>query len=383
MDAARRYFCCLVCFAVCCSSGCAPGPNGMMRPTLPWTRQLPPPTAQANSPWRPGTDQIAGLRQPVLPPVASRGNSSRWNFLNELMRRADQQELLAQRQREEIARLGQVQSDRYDRERQYVITQREKERQELLKRYEQKQRELAAREEKYRGRFDQLRGKASNLDSNNRDLHAQLAKSQKEREVLQDQIAALKQQLDQTTQQLTQTRTVSRETGRRLQALQASASKTRGNAAIRANSSVGRPITAVQVPGMDIRQDGDLVRIAVPTDRMFMAGTASLHQGSREYLDQIANILRQHYPLQIAGVESHTDHSSGQLVGSQWRNQHQLTAAQAMAVFEQLTARSISPHQLFVLGHGGNHPLVSGGTPEGQAVNRRVEVVVYPETHSR
>ena len=129
MDAACRYLYSLTCIAICCFSGCAPGPNGMMRPTLPWTRQLPPPTAQAGSPWRPGTDQIAGIRQPVLPPVSARTNGSRWGFLNEMMRRADQQELLAQRQREEIARLGQVQSDRYDRDRQYVITQREKERQ--------------------------------------------------------------------------------------------------------------------------------------------------------------------------------------------------------------------------------------------------------------
>ena len=54
-----------------------------------------------------------------------------------------------------------------------------------------------------------------------------------------------------------------------------------------------------------------------------------------------------------------------------------------MAVFEQLTARNISQNQLFVLGHGGNHPLVSSGTWQGQSVNRRIEVVIYPETYGR
>jgi outer membrane protein OmpA-like peptidoglycan-associated protein len=35
--------------------------------------------------------------------------------------------------------------------------------------------------------------------------------------------------------------------------------------------------------------------------------------------------------------------------------------------------------QLFVVGHGSNHPIVSNGSPEGKQRNRRVELVVYPE----
>jgi outer membrane protein OmpA-like peptidoglycan-associated protein len=35
---------------------------------------------------------------------------------------------------------------------------------------------------------------------------------------------------------------------------------------------------------------------------------------------------------------------------------------------------------MFVLGHGENFPLSSNATTAGQARNRRVEVVVYPET---
>ncbi len=35
--------------------------------------------------------------------------------------------------------------------------------------------------------------------------------------------------------------------------------------------------------------------------------------------------------------------------------------------------------QLFVIGHGANHPVVSNATKSGQARNRRIELVVYPE----
>ncbi len=88
--------------------------------------------------------------------------------------------------------------------------------------------------------------------------------------------------------------------------------------------------------------------------------------------------LRQNYGQQIIGVEAHTD--NGQIQSPAWKSQHQLSAAQAMAVFDQLTQRHHFPaQQLFVLGHGPNYPVVSNGTPAGQERNRRLEIVVYPE----
>ena len=39
--------------------------------------------------------------------------------------------------------------------------------------------------------------------------------------------------------------------------------------------------------------------------------------------------------------------------------------------------------QLFVVGHGGSHPVVSNATDAGRARNRRIEVVIYPETMRR
>lgn len=347
-----------------------------MRPTLPWTRQLPNAAADDN-PWGSATPPLSSS------PGSPAANQRRWSFLNDLMKRADQQESLAESQRKQLQDLRTLQKEQQENERRYVAQQRERERAALAKKFSEKEAEFLDREKRYRGQFDQLHGRASDLDANNRNLHAELARSEQQRDVLQDEIDLLKRRLDETTQQLTQTTNISNEAGRQLQALQASASRRRGNASIRANSSVTRPVTAVMVPGMDIRQDGDLVRIAIPTEKLFMTGTASLHQGSQPYIDQVVNILRQHYPQQIAGVEAHTDHTALSMGNTQWRNPHQLTAAQSMAMFEQLTSRNINPQQLFVLGYGGNHPLVSSGTVEGQSVNRRIEVVVYPETYGR
>jgi outer membrane protein OmpA-like peptidoglycan-associated protein len=52
-----------------------------------------------------------------------------------------------------------------------------------------------------------------------------------------------------------------------------------------------------------------------------------------------------------------------------------------MAVFEQLSYRHrLLPQQMFVLGHGANFALASNATDAGRARNRRVEIVIYPET---
>jgi chemotaxis protein MotB len=58
--------------------------------------------------------------------------------------------------------------------------------------------------------------------------------------------------------------------------------------------------------------------------------------------------------------------------------------AQAMAVYDALNrSGGIQARQLFVVGHGGSHPVVSNGTDSGRARNRRVEIVIYPETMRR
>lgn len=405
---ARQFISILIAGILACliasAGGCAPNANGMMRPTLPWTRnttvpQQPAPTPGVNTlgqnPWGASVDPYDRVfSQPTLPNSSPELTQRRWSFLNDMLKRADQQELLAEAQRKELEQLRLLQKQQSEKERAYVIKQRERERELLAKEYEEKSKLLADRERRYRGQYDQLRGRATDLDGNNRDLHAQLAKAEREKNMLRDELALLKGRLDDTTRQLSQTRNVSREAGRRLQAtdqrlqaLQASAAKRVGNAGIRANSSIGKSISAVDIPqsGLDIqiRQDGDTVRIGIPSDRMFMGGTASLHQGSRPYLDKVAAILEQHYPQQMVVIEAHTDHGSTPISTTQWRSHHHLTSAQAMAVLEQLTTRRVDAHRLDVMGRGGNYPLVSDGTPQGQAMNRRVEIVVYPEMYSR
>ena len=50
-----------------------------------------------------------------------------------------------------------------------------------------------------------------------------------------------------------------------------------------------------------------------------------------------------------------------------------------MTVYDVLVGRTrLQGNQLFIVGHGANHPIVSNATLEGKRRNRRVELVVIP-----
>ena len=230
------------------------------------------------------------------------------------------------------------------------------------------------------GRYKELGNRAKSLDLDNKDLQERLAQTQKQFQLLSDQNEALRAQLRETIGQLEVASQNVQQADDRLKTLQASTRK-RGGVQITANSSLRRKLTAVTAEGLEVRQDGELVRIVLPGDQVFQTNTATLQRGAEQLIDRVGDVLLQHYANQIIGVEAHADNTP--LDGSLWRNSHQLTSAQAMAVFEQLSYRHrLLPQQLFVMGHGGNYPLVSNGTSAGQARNRRVEIVIYPETVS-
>lgn len=220
---------------------------------------------------------------------------------------------------------------------------------------------------------EDLQRRATDLDSNNRDLHAQLAQSQQQSQLLREQLALLQKQLQETTKKWEDERLVVDDAKKRINTLLAS--QQRGGATITANSSVRRSLEVVQLPGFDVQQVEDVIRIRVPADQVFVANSAQLSPAAAAVLDQIATAVGNHYPKQLVGIEAHTDSTAG--AGSA----HSLTSQQALAVFDHFARRNRFPErQLFIVSQGANHPRASNATPAGRTANRRVEIVIYPET---
>jgi flagellar motor protein MotB len=227
----------------------------------------------------------------------------------------------------------------------------------------------------------QLQQRATALDKDNQELASLLAQSRQQIQLLEDQMRATQQQLRDTTDRLASVQSNNDQLRSQTSALTASM-QTRGAAEIRANNSLLRNLTIASLPGVTVRQDGDVVRIELPGDQLFNFGTAQFKVGSDSLIRTLAADLGQNYPQQMIGIEGHTDGSPP--ATPQFPTDQHLAVAQATALFDMLTRSAGLPaKQLFVVGHGGSQPIVSNATEAGRARNRRLEVVVYPETVRR
>jgi flagellar motor protein MotB len=224
----------------------------------------------------------------------------------------------------------------------------------------------------------QFQQRAVDLDRDNQELESLLAQSRQQTQLLEDQLRATQQQLQDTSTRLAAVQFDNDQLHSRTSALAASV-QTRNSAEIRANNSLLRSLTVANMPGINVRQDGDVIRIELPADRLFGPGTPQLKYEADSLLRSVAADLTQNYPRQLIGIEAHTDTSPP--TSPQLPTDQHLSVAQAMAVYDALTRTGgMPPKQLFVVGHGGKHPIVSNATDAGRARNRRIEVVVYPET---
>ena len=227
----------------------------------------------------------------------------------------------------------------------------------------------------------QYQQRAAALDRDNQELQSMLAQSRQQTQVLQDQVAATQTQLRDTTDRLASMQNETEQLRGRTTAM-AAGLQVRDQAEIRANNTLLKSMTITNMPGINVRQDGDVIRIELPSDQLFNFGTSQLKLGSDALLKTIASDLSQNYPQQLIGIEGHTDGSP--MTSPQYPTDQHLAVAQAMAVYDALTrGGGIQARQLFVVGHGGSHPVVSNGTDAGRARNRRVEIVIYPETMRR
>jgi chemotaxis protein MotB len=235
---------------------------------------------------------------------------------------------------------------------------------------EQQMQLLAQQNQEYQTR-------AQSLDADNQELETLLAQSRQKVQLLSDEISATRDQLRSTTDQLLALRDDNTQLRNKTTALVASVGQ-REQGEIRANNSMLKNLSVADMPGVSVRQDGDLVRVEVPADQIFMPGSPFVKEDAKQLLVSIATDLRQNFPEHIIGIEGHTDDTATH--SQQFPTNHHLSAAQALAVYNTVIERGTMPAvQLFVIGHGGNHAVVSNATEAGKARNRRIEFVVYPE----
>ncbi len=225
--------------------------------------------------------------------------------------------------------------------------------------------------------YDQLQKRAADLDQQHQEQQVLLAQARQQSQLFQEQLTAVREQLRTVNTQLTEVTAEKESHEKRVQALTASMRRRQG-VSITPNNSLLETLPAIHLPDLDVARDGDVIRIRLPGSSLFESGSGRLRPGAAELIMRVAGELQRIYPEQMIGVEGHTD--SDPVVGSRWRNNHELSVARAMAVYDVLANQTrIGRDHLFIVGHGTNHPIASNATPEGKRRNRRVELVVYPD----
>lgn len=217
----------------------------------------------------------------------------------------------------------------------------------------------------------ELQNRASALDRDNQELEKLLAQERQRTKVEQDRAVILQNQLGTTAAKLA----TMREESEKTQALAVSM-RGRGSVSISPNNSFLRTLPVI--PGIEVRRDGDLIRMELPQSRLFEPGTSRLRPDAQQLISAVAAEIVRTHPRQMIGVEGN--------VGVDPRGNHahqdvtQLSTSQAMAVYSLLVSQGrLRPEQLFIAGHGAKHPMVSNATRAGVQQNSRVELVIYPE----
>lgn len=128
-----------------------------------------------------------------------------------------------------------------------------------------------------------------------------------------------------------------------------------------------------QVPGMqEVNYNKETGEIATRMQVNFAYNSAEILPGEKQKLDSLAGVFAK-YPENIVNVAGHTDSD-----GSDAYNKT-LSEKRAKAVADYLMMKNPNMIKPTSEGFGESMPIASNDTPEGKAMNRRVEISIKPD----
>lgn len=104
----------------------------------------------------------------------------------------------------------------------------------------------------------------------------------------------------------------------------------------------------------------------------FAAGDETIRSDAYTLLDALADVLNAS-SVQIR-VEGHTD--SLPISTARYPSNWELSSARATTVLGHLIKRGVQTSRLSVAGYAGERPIADNSTPDGRAMNRRVDLVI-------
>lgn len=132
----------------------------------------------------------------------------------------------------------------------------------------------------------------------------------------------------------------------------------------------------LQKRGLDLRMDARGLVISLPQTVLFPSGEDLISPDARPMISEIAEVLRD-IPNRVSLV-GHAD--SIPIHNRRFKSNWELSAARGLRLLELLSGQcGIPESRLSVASDGPYRPIDSNETPDGRAVNRRVEIVILDE----
>ncbi|MEE8364799.1 MAG: OmpA family protein [Gammaproteobacteria bacterium] len=125
--------------------------------------------------------------------------------------------------------------------------------------------------------------------------------------------------------------------------------------------------------GVSVERDGDNINLIMPSNITFESGGHTLNSSFFEVMDSVVLVV-QEFEKTIIVSAGHTDSK-----GSDSYNQA-LSERRANSVAEYLLTKGVVEARIESVGFGESQPVADNGSAEGRALNRRVEISLFPIT---
>jgi outer membrane protein OmpA-like peptidoglycan-associated protein len=127
---------------------------------------------------------------------------------------------------------------------------------------------------------------------------------------------------------------------------------------------------ATQGTGVEVTQTADnQLKLNVPSDVSFDVNSAQIKPNLAPVLDRFAQTLNAN-PGTTVRIIGHTDNTGTDAINDP------LSVNRAASTRQYLAARGVDPARIAIDGRGSREPIADNSTPQGRAMNRRVEIYV-------
>lgn len=125
--------------------------------------------------------------------------------------------------------------------------------------------------------------------------------------------------------------------------------------------------------GVAVEREGNQIKLTMPENVTFATNSYTLSAAAQTSLAQAAQTLATYNETTIQ-VIGHTDSTGSDAINNP------LSYNRAQSVANYLASQGVAQSRMTVSGQGSRQPVASNATVEGRAQNRRVELLINPDT---